>query len=290
MGLHPGEDVTDIDVQEALQLIEQGAVQVLDVRTPQEYEKLGHIPGATLLPVDLCASGAATLAPGDPDEPDAKPWLVVCEHGVRSAHAAGLLARAGFAGVRNMVGGMSVWPGPRDHTAGDPFGASGPSSWLVENARLLPRDGRILDLACGRGRHALLLAAAEFEVQAVDNDPAIIENLTAVAERLGLSLQAQVLDLESEDVKLPEAGYGAILGFHYLHRPLFPALIEALRPGGVLLYETFNVRQRELGHPTNPRFLLESQELLQLVEPLEVLKQREGSFHGRMVSAVAARK
>ncbi len=274
----------DIDAQEALRLIEQDAVRVLDVRTPQEYEQLGHIAGATLLPVDLSAAGPATLALEE------KPLLVVCEHGVRSTHAAGLLARAGFPGVRNMTGGMSAWTGPREHTPGDPFAEAGPSSWLVEHARLLPRKGRILDLACGRGRHALLLAASGFEVHAIDSDPEKIRTLAVVSQRLGLSLETQVFDLEGEDPSLPDHEYAAILGFHYLHRPLFPALVEGLEPGGLLLYETFTVKQAERGRPSDPRFLLELGELLQLIQPLEVLSHREGDFHGRMVSAVAARK
>ena len=77
---------------------------------------------------------------------------------------------------------------------------------------------------------------------------------------------------------------------HYLHRPLFPALLAALAPGGVLVYETFTVAQAARGRPTNPAFLLEPGELPRLVAPLEVLAAREGDFEGRMVSSVVAVK
>ena len=275
---------TDVTAEEAEALVAADSVCVLDVRSPGEYRDLGHIPGSLLLPVDLVASGAATLPR------DGKPLLVCCEHGVRSAFAAGLLARAGFPDVRNLSGGMSVWRGPRVHSAGDPFGAVGPSSWLVENGDLLPRGGAALDLACGRGRHALLLAAAGLQVRAVDIDAGKVADLAATAERLGMPVIAEVLDLESGAPNLGSAAYELIVGFRYLHRPLFPALAEALKPGGLLLYETFTTAQAESGHPVNRDFLLEAGELSQLVSPLEVVRSREGEHDGAQVAGVAARR
>ena len=84
--------------------------------------------------------------------------------------------------------------------------------------------------------------------------------------------------------------YDVIVVVHYLHRPLFPALIEALTPGGLLVYETFTRAQAARGKPTNPDFLLEPGELLDLVRPLEVLASREGDYDGRMVASVIARR
>ncbi len=274
--------VQDIDPVQALELTREGAVRVLDVRTPGEFQANGHIPGAELLPVDLIATAAATLAR------EGAPVLVACEHGVRSAHAAAFLARAGFPRVLNLVGGMSQWSGPREHAPS--AGRLGPSDWLVENVDLLPCSGLVLDLACGTGRHALLLAGAGFRVHAVDADEGTIRALQAAAARLGMELRAEVLDLEVAGVELPPRAYDAILGFHYLHRPLFPLLVRALRPGGVMLYETFTSDQAERAEgPSNPDFLLQPGELERLVQPLKVLRRREGEFYGRMISAVAAR-
>jgi SAM-dependent methyltransferase len=84
--------------------------------------------------------------------------------------------------------------------------------------------------------------------------------------------------------------FDVIVVVHYLHRPLFPALIEALAPGGVLVYETFTRAQAARGKPTNPDFLLEPGELLDLVQPLEILASREGDFDGRMIASVIARR
>lgn len=165
-----------------------------------------------------------------------------------------------------------------------------PSSWLLENRDLLPRAARTLDVACGRGRHALLLAAAGFPVLAVDRDAALIDALRATAERLELSLRAEVRDLETGTADLGSGEYDLVLVFNYLHRPLFPALARALAPGGLLLYETFTVEQARRGKPTNPDFLLLPGELREKVAPLVVLREREGEFEGRMVAGVAARK
>jgi SAM-dependent methyltransferase len=165
-----------------------------------------------------------------------------------------------------------------------------PSSWLLENLDLLPPGARTLDVACGRGRHALLLASAGFPVEAVDRDAGLIDSLRAMAERFELPLRAEVRDLEAGIAELGSEAYELVLVFHYLHRPLFPALVRALAPGGLLLYETFTVEQARRGKPTNPDFLLEPGELRERVAPLVVLREREGEFDGRMVAGVAARK
>jgi len=179
-------------------------------------------------------------------------------------------------------------PGAAGHQSIGPGEA--PSSWLLENLDLLPRAGRSLDVACGRGRHALLLAAAGFPVEAVDRDAGLIDELRATAERLELPIRAEVRDLEAGTADLGTDAYDLVLVFHYLHRPLFPALVRALAPGGLLLYETFTVEQARRGRPKNPDFLLEPGELRRIVAPLVVLREREGEFEGRMVAGVAARK
>jgi rhodanese-related sulfurtransferase len=276
------ESVRTVDSDEARRLVEESRVLVLDVRTAAEYERLGHIPGAILLPVDLMAAGLATLPR------DGREILVCCEHGVRSAHAAHLLARAGVPGVLNMAGGMSRWRGARAHDPGNPCVPYGPSSWLLANAARLPRDGRCLDLACGGGRHALLLASAGIAVHAIDNDRAKLAALAEIAGRLGVPVTTQALDLEADAVDLGHQAYEAIVVFSFLHRPLFPAIRAALRPGGLLLYETFLARQASLGHPTSPEHLLEPGELRRLVAPLAIVAEREGEFDGRFVSGVAA--
>lgn len=271
-----------IDHAEARRLIEADAVTVLDVRTPAEYAQLGHIPKAWLIPVDLTAAVPAVL----PD--DQKPVLVYCEHGVRSAAASHLLAAAGISDVLNLAGGLAGWTGPRDFGPGP---QRGPSPWLTENADLLPRGGQVLDLACGRGRHALLMASAGFAVRAVDRNPNVIAFLQETAGRMHLQVDAAVIDLETEPPPdLTASTYDVVLVFNYLHRPLFPALRHALKPGGRIFYETFTTRQAERGHPRNPDFLLRDGELAERLAPLAVVRSREGEADGRFTASIVAER
>lgn len=270
--------------EEAERRLAAGELRVVDVRSPAEFEGLGHIPGAVLLPLGLFAVAPVTLADDGP------PWLVCCEHGIRSARAVAVLEQAGLTGAFNLAGGMAAWGGARDFAAGEPFGARGPSSWIVGQAELWPRGGRALDVACGRGRHALLLAGAGLEVTAVDRDAGALAALDERARRLGLAVRTAERDLETGEAPFGEDRYDLIVVVSYLHRPLFPHLIAALNPGGLLLYETFTRRQAESGHPRSPEYLLEEGELRRLIRPLEVLREREGQFEGRWVAAVAARR
>jgi rhodanese-related sulfurtransferase len=274
--------VRDVEVDEARRLIEARQVRLLDVRTVEEYRDR-HLPGSMLLPLDLVAS-----APGVLDREGA-PLLVYCEHGVRSRMAAAFLERAGYPEVLNLRPGLAGWSGGLEQGPEAPRGA-GPSPWLLANADLLPRGGRVLDLACGRGRHALLLAGAGFQVHAVDVDTAALDWVRGVAQRVGFELRAEAVDLEQPGVELGEAAYDLVLVVNYLHRPLFPALRRALAPGGLLLYETFTREQAQRGRPRDPRFLLEPGELPRLVEPLQVLRSREGEFEGRCLASLAARQ
>lgn len=272
--------VAQVAGAEARALVEAG-VRVLDVRTPQEFSGLGHIPGATLLPVQIIASAPALL--GDLDAP----VLVTCEHAVRSKVATRLLAQAGFTRVHELAYGMAMWDGPREFTS---QAMQGPSPWLFECGDLLPRSGRALDVACGHGRHTLLLASTGLHVTALDRDQAALTRLQAQADRLGLTVTTRLVDLETGSPELGDDGYDLIIVTRYLHRPLLPQLLLSLAPGGVLLYETFLEQQAEVGHPTNPDFLLKPGELRTLVQPLDVLREFEGEFDGQWLAAIAARR
>jgi SAM-dependent methyltransferase len=160
--------------------------------------------------------------------------------------------------------------------------------WLVDHAHVLPFTGDALDVASGSGRNAFFLAARGLNTLAVDRSAAAIDGIRATAARLHLPIRAEVLDLETGSATLPLAAYDVIVAVHYLHRPLFPALKAALKPGGMLVYETFTRAQAQRGRPTNPAFLLRPGELRDLVAPLEVLFEREGEFEEKMLASVIA--
>jgi SAM-dependent methyltransferase len=171
-----------------------------------------------------------------------------------------------------------------------------PSPWLTDNRDLLPpvqadrAAPDALDLASGRGRHARWLARAGYQVEAVDRDEEALADLRRLTAEAGLAVATRAADLEQPGVTLGDARYDLIVVFRYLHRPLFAAIREALRPGGVLVYETFTTAQALRGKPTNPAFLLQPGELPGLVAPLTVLRQHEGEMDGAMLSGVVARR
>ena len=167
--------------------------------------------------------------------------------------------------------------------------ATMPAAWLTMHKHRLP-PGDALDVACGRGRHALWLAQQRWRVTAVDRDADVLRELETEARRQGLTITARVADLETAPAPLPAEAFDVIVAVHYLHRPLFPRLLGALRPGGVLVYETFTTAQAARGRPTNPDFLLRPGELRELVSSLELIESREGEFDGRDVASVVARK
>jgi 2-polyprenyl-3-methyl-5-hydroxy-6-metoxy-1,4-benzoquinol methylase len=162
------------------------------------------------------------------------------------------------------------------------------SDWLLDNLDLIRPGSRVLDVAAGRGRHSLVVARTGCVVHAVDADAARLAILQDTARAEGLDVTTEVIDLEHGAVALGDGRYEAILVFNYLHRPLLPALVRALAPGGVLLYETFTSGQAARGHPRNPAFLLQPGELVQLVAPLAVVRAREGDYGGSLLASVAA--
>lgn len=151
----------------------------------------------------------------------------------------------------------------------------GPAGFLVENLHLLPPAGAVLDIAMGSGRNALFLAARGYEVTGIDVSPVAAERCREEAARLGLHISAICADLTS--YRLPESAFDVILNFYYLQRDLCPRIEEALRPGGLLVFETFTTKQRRHGWgPTQDEHLLRPGELLALFPGLEQLVYREG--------------
>lgn len=138
--------------------------------------------------------------------------------------------------------------------------SSAPSAWVLRWAGLIPAGGRVLDLACGSGRHTRYLAGLHHPVEAVDIDIAPAAELAALP-RIAL----RRADIEQDPWPFGEAEFAGIVVTNYLHRPLFPDLLCSLAPGGVLIYETFAVGNERYGRPSNPNFLLLPGELLEAV-------------------------
>ncbi|MGH8755803.1 MAG: class I SAM-dependent methyltransferase [Burkholderiales bacterium] len=135
-----------------------------------------------------------------------------------------------------------------------------PSDWVCRFVKLIPAGGTVLDLACGSGRHARLLAGLGYRVEAVDRDESLLQGLRGV-ERVS----ARTANLEGGPWPYASRQFAGIIVCNYLHRPLFPRLLDALEPEGVLIYETFAVGNERFGKPSNPDFMLKPGELLEVV-------------------------
>ena len=140
-----------------------------------------------------------------------------------------------------------------------------PSAW-VERWATLVLKGRVLDLACGAGRHSRLFLSRGCEVIAVDRAPHAIPG-------------ARFIQADLEDGSpwpLPGERFQGIVVANYLHRPLFPLLEESLAPGGILIYETFMQGNERYGKPSNPAFLLQPGELWRAFAGLHVVAFEQG--------------
>jgi SAM-dependent methyltransferase len=124
----------------------------------------------------------------------------------------------------------------------------------------VPAGGGVLDLACGNGRHARYFAGRGHPVEAVDRDASKLERLAGIP---GITLRGA--DLEGGPWPYEGRQFAGIVVVNYLHRPLFPRLLEALAPEGALIYETFAAGNERYGRPANPAFLLQPGELLEVV-------------------------
>jgi SAM-dependent methyltransferase len=147
-----------------------------------------------------------------------------------------------------------------------------PSPWVARFAPLA-KEGEVLDLACGTGRHSRLLAGLGHPVLALDRKP------EALATAAGAGIATMAYDLEDGSPWPFEAGrFAAIVVTNYLYRPLFAHLAASLRPDGILIYETFAQGNQVYGKPSNPDFLLAPGELLALAAHggLQVLAYEDG--------------
>lgn len=143
------------------------------------------------------------------------------------------------------------------------------SPWVRRWSPLVPAGARVLDVACGGGRHVRWFAERGCTVTAVDRDAAAVEPLRAIA-------RVVVADLEAGAWPLPGETFDAVVVTNYLWRPLLPTIVASVATGGVLVYETFAVGNETVGRPSNPEFLLRPGELLTAAQGLRVVAYEDG--------------
>jgi SAM-dependent methyltransferase len=178
-----------------------------------------------------------------------------------------------------------------------------PAGFVRELLPLLPL-GPALDLACGSGRHALLLASRHQPVTAVDSSDVALEILEQHAHAAHCAVThskrsaqppnrrqgIQLWHADLEEVTLPSEAFSLVLCVNYLQRSLFPQIETTLAPGGMLLFETYTVAQLDFeGGPRNPKYLLESGELRTAFPALHSLFYRELRA-GKGIASLIAQK
>ena len=171
-----------------------------------------------------------------------------------------------------------------------------PAQLLESHIDLLRHDslpGSILDLAAGDCHNAVFLAQFHLKVIACDKSQEALHRGQRMANRLGVTIATWPVDLEVEGPSpLPEDVYGGIIVFYYLYRPLIPSIRNALKAGGILIYETYTVDQPRFGRPHNPDFLLKPGELRQWFDDWSIIHDFEGIRQDpeRAVAQIVCRK
>ncbi len=152
------------------------------------------------------------------------------------------------------------------------------SEWVRRWSHLVAPGATVLDLACGRGRHARWFASRGHPITAVDRSAEALESLADLAQ--DGRIDRVTADLEGADWPLMQAGrerqFAAVLVTNYLWRPLWPHILASLAPGGVLIYETFASGNETVGKPSRPDFLLQPGELLQRCAGLHIVAYEDG--------------
>lgn len=152
-----------------------------------------------------------------------------------------------------------------------------PSAWVQRWSHLVKPAGRVLDVACGHGRHGKWFHARRHPVSMVDRSHEAIESIGLPAE----TCEAVVADIENGPWPFAGRQFDAVVVTNYLWRPLMPALLASLAPDGVLIYETFTEGNETVGKPSRSDFLLRHGELLDICRALRVIAYEDGFQTGQ---------
>lgn len=167
-----------------------------------------------------------------------------------------------------------------DHRYRAASGPGEPAPVLAEHLHLLPASGDALDLACGLGANALLLAQNGLSAQGWDISAVALQRLQISAQERGLTLTTRQQDIEAHPP--PPRSFDVIVVTDFLFRPICPAIAAALRPGGLLFYSTWCAGKRSASGPSSPEFLLQPNELLHIFHRLQVRFYREDAAAGTL--------
>ncbi|MEG0938177.1 MAG: class I SAM-dependent methyltransferase [Comamonas sp.] len=164
-------------------------------------------------------------------------------------------------------------------------GAQAPSAWITRFAQLVRPQGTVLDLACGMGRHTRYFSTSNHVLTSVDKAQEATQSVADIAETI-------TADIENAPWPLTGRSFDGVVITNYLWRPLWPQILDSVKPGGVLLYETFGQGNEAFGKPSRPDFLLAPGELLQVCAGWTIVAYEHGQLRqpDRVVQRIAAIK
>ena len=146
-----------------------------------------------------------------------------------------------------------------------------PIPFLVDNVHLLPK-GKVLDIAMGEGRNGVYLASKGFDVTGIDISEKGLDKAHRLAEKNNVSITTKVVDLENFD--LEPNSYDVILCSYYMQRDLYKKFQSALKPGGMVLVETYNVDYLKYSE-FNKKWALDTNELLDIFKGMRILRYQD---------------
>ena len=152
------------------------------------------------------------------------------------------------------------------------------SSWVQRWSHLVKPQGVVLDVACGRGRHAHWFYERNHALALVDISQDAIDSIAKIIPLPSDRCEAVIADIENGPWPFAGRQFDAVVVTNYLWRALMPTLLASLLPGGVLIYETFTQGNETVGKPSRPDFLLRTGELLEVCSGLRIVAFEEG-FH-----------
>ena len=162
-----------------------------------------------------------------------------------------------------------------------------PVEWLKDHSDMLDGKGSALDIASGEGRNAVFAAEKGYQTLAVDISATGIEKAHALANEKGVTIETCVVDLDNWEIK--QNAFDLILCFNFLDRRIFPAITNALKPGGLIFYETFTVDYLKYSS-FKREWVLEHNELLDAFSRLRIVGYREVDTNDKAFASLIALK
>lgn len=171
------------------------------------------------------------------------------------------------------------------------FGKS-PAQFLAENYHYIPYEGTVLDMGMGEGRNAVFLAQKGYKVTGVDLSSVAVKKSYLLAQEFGVKIKGVVASLK--DYKIAPGSFDAIICFYWVDRSMVEKIKTWLKPGGVLIYEGYTLKERERdpakrSDPSLDNYLKE-QELLRLFPGMRVLKYEEPLHEKEFRSSIILKK